>query len=94
MINLQSLWLIIGGIVAIVAFVLKVNSDNADLKMKASKEDVEQLRDKVIDLEGRVSRQYQTAKEDRDAEFKAIEEVADWMHFQEGYHKREMEQKK
>lgn len=51
--------------------------------------------DKTNELEEKVNRQYNIArdereklmisqKEDREREFKAIEEVADWMHYEKG----------
>lgn len=66
----------------------KTRKVEKDMELKANKEEFNALKDQV-------NRQYQTAreerekllqaqKEDRDREFKAIEEVADYMHFEQG----------
>lgn len=50
------------------------------VQRKADIDDLKALKDQV-------TRQYTTAKEDKEKEMKAIEEIADWKHEQEGYWK-------
>lgn len=47
---------------------------------KAEVDDLKALKDQV-------TRQYTTAKDDKEKEMRAIEEIADWKHEQEGYWK-------
>lgn len=81
----QTMFWILAGFVSLVLF-WKDSHDNWDktkdlekvVATKADQEDLKALKDQV-------NRLYQTNKEDREKESREIEEVADWMHYQQGY---------
>lgn len=80
----QTMLWILAGFVTLVIF-WKDSHDNFDKtkeleKAIGAKADADDLRA----LKEQVNRIYSTNKEDREKENKAIEEVADWMHEQEG----------
>lgn len=54
---------------------------------KANADDVRTIREDLKALRETVTKQYATAKEDREREGNEIEQVADWKHEQEGYWK-------
>lgn len=86
---------ILAGFVSIIIF-WKDSKDNwAKISTKADESEVTSLKEQVKDLEERVNRQYATARDDREKENKAIEEVADWMHFELGkQHQQEVDEMK
>lgn len=80
----QTMLFILGGFVSLVIF-WKDSHDNWDktkelenqLKLKADADDLKSLKEQV-------TRQYGTAKEDREKESKQIEEALDWIEFEKG----------
>jgi len=90
----QTMFWILAGFVGVVIF-WKDSKDNwAKIGTKADESEIIALKEQVKDLEDRVNRQYATARDDREKENKAIEEVADWMHEEIGYEKKAMEDRK
>ena len=55
----------------------KSNKQQDEIQHKADADDVKALKEQV-------GRQYSTERDDREKEMKAIEEVADWMHYEQG----------
>lgn len=96
----QNVILLISAITTLEYFVFRTNITNKSISTKADEKEVtvlkEQvgskadekeitiLKEQVKDLEDKVNRQYGVAKDDREKENAAIEEVADWMHEERG----------
>ena len=81
----QTMFWICAGFVWAVVFWKDSKENWAKIGTKADESEIVTLKEQVKDLEERVNRQYSTARDDREKENKAIEEVADWMHYQRGY---------
>jgi flagellar biosynthesis/type III secretory pathway protein FliH len=80
----QNVILLISVITTVEYFVFKTNLTNKSISGKADEKEITILKEQIKDLEDRVNRQYGAAKEDREKENAAIEEVADWKHYEQG----------
>jgi len=103
--NIQTVAALITGMGAIYFFVFRTNDNDKDVKqlkidiaLKADRSELNATKDQI-------NKQYQLNRDDKleiqkqlqidkAEETKLIEEVADWMHEQVGYHKKELESKK
>lgn len=91
-IDIKTVIMIVGGLItamlttAFFYWNTHLNWDKGDQTEKrvSSLEKSKVDREEFLLLKEQVQRQYTSAKEDRDKEFKAIEEVADWMHYEKG----------
>jgi hypothetical protein len=93
----QNVVLLISLFVSATFFVFRMNMVAKNINDKADEKEIVLLKEQIKALEEKVNRQYGTAKDDRDKENAAIEEVADWMHEERGRqagYKQAMEEKK